>query len=314
MTSVNVTWVRNLPGSFEGSGVAVVPDGVVLKLLLNGTAGVVGLDRNGSVRWQLSPTSFFWADGERLWFGGRQLRLVQASNGIILAERDLSTGVVVLAPGVAMIGGVAQGRLMGFDAGLGTLWEWTERPSVWSAIPNYLWCLDESHSCLVSLPGLERKKVRLSIPAGGSYTSFEHEGVMAHVAVADGESCGVSWRQGTEVWRRMVEPRGLAVKWDDSFIFSGAQLHRIEIATGKTVWARPLEPLGCVARVFGDEICFATASGRIQVVDCRTGETTFDGSLPAVDGEPQVPHAVLPCGPDKLFLVMYTELHCIART
>lgn len=137
------------------------------------------------------------------------------------AERGFPEGVSAVKPGVARIGDIAQGKLIGLEANLSALWEWSELPGAWSVTSKYLCGLREGFSHTVSLPQLVRRKIPVSI-AGRGGLSFEYANVIAHVAVSDGESCGVSIVQEREVWRRIIEPRGLARKWGDSFLFYGA--------------------------------------------------------------------------------------------
>ena len=316
MSDAAVLWTKKLSGSFYGATASVGPGWLALMVVEDATPGVVGFNNEGDVQWRVAPTTRFEADDEFLWFGGsRRMLLLRASDGTVSAERGFPEGVSAVKPGVARIGDIAQGKLIGLEANLSTLWEWSEMPGAWSVTSKYLCGLREGFSHTVSLPQLVRRKIPVSI-AGRGGLSFEYADVIAHVAVSDGESCGVSIEQESEVWRRVVEPRGLARKWGDSFLFYGERLQRVEILTGKTIWEFPLESQLAQARVVGDEIFLATVRGKIQVVDCRTGEMTFDARLPAdhKGRGPELPHVVLPCGPENLFVVTNTMLYCVARS
>lgn len=306
-------WTKKLPGTFYGATAAVGPDWLALMVLEDATPGVVGYDHEGEVQWRLSPATRFEADHELLWFGGsRNLRLVRALDGSLSAYRDFPEGVSVVSRGVVLVGTHVQGKLIGVDTSLKTQWEWSERPGDWSITPRYLCSVHAGHSHVVSLPRLERKEIRVSV-SGSPSLAFEHQDVIAHVPLSEGEGCGVSLEQGKEIWRRMIEPRGHAMKWGDSFILCSERLERVDIATGKTVWTRPLDSRASHPVVVGDEIYFTTKSARIQVVSCTTGEMTFDAPPFFETERSGWPYAVLPCGPDKLFVVMNTELHCVSR-
>lgn len=311
--AANLLWTRGLSGTLYGATASVGPGWLALMVVEDSTPGVVGFNDDGEVQWRLSPTTRFEADHEFLWFGGsRNLRQVRASDGTVLAQRDFPEGVSAVCRGVVLVGTLAQGRLMGLDSTLRTQWEWSERPGDWSITPKHLCSVQAGRSHVVSLPRLERSEIVVSV-SGSPSLAFEHEDVIAHVPLSEGESCGVSLEQGKEIWRRMIEPRGQALKWGDSFVFCGERLERIDIATGKTIWMRPLDSRVTHPRVVGDEIYFSTKSARIQVASCQTGEMVFDAPPFFDTGKSGWPYAVLPCGADQLFVVMNAELHCIAR-
>lgn len=316
MSDAAVLWTKDLSGTFYGATASTGPGWLALMVLEDATPGVVGFNSEGDVQWRLAPTSRFEADSEFLWFGGtHRLRLVRATDGVVSAQREFPEGVTAVRPGVVRIGDIAQGKLLGLNRNLDTLWEWSERPGAWSVTSKYLCSLNEGFSHVVLLPQLERKRIPVSVTRRGGL-SFEHANVIAHVSISNGESCGVSIDEEREVWRRTIEPRGLARKWGDSFLFYGERLQRVEISGGATVWEFPLASQVAQAHVVGDEIFLATVSGRVQVVDCRTGEMTFDARLVSgrESGDSELPHVVLPCGQGSLFVVSDTKLRCVART